>query len=147
MGTTNASRQLVTPTTPITGIATTHAVGAPTSVQATTRPRFTSSLQAAAAATPAATRIDEAAPVSACPAASTNTDGATRLVAAPTTSSTMPTDSIIRSRTRAVTAPTASAAAAATTADTVRICPAAAVETPNARAASVSTGVSANWPL
>src|SRR6185312_9704590 len=82
----------------------------------------------------------------ACPAASRASDGARQLEIEPTATRPTPIARSDRRRTRPTAAPTQSATTAATTAATVRIWLAAAVETPNAAATSVSTGVKASCP-
>ena len=74
-------------TTPITGMPTIHAVGGLASAWATTRVRRSGSLQAAVAATPAASRIAIPAHIGTCASASSTNEGAAALASDPAASS------------------------------------------------------------
>ena len=120
----NASRQCTSATTPITGMPTIHAVGGPANACATTRVRRPGSLQAATAATPAASSVAIPAHSGTCAAASSANVGAAALATDPAASSALPTPSRARGENRVSARPAASATSAASGAATIRSCPA-----------------------
>jgi len=122
---------------------TIQAAGLPISVNDRRRVRASGSAHSPAAVVAVVTRIDAAAPTSACPSVRTANDGAIALEKEPATSAALPRISRVRRPSRRAALGTAIAASPAARPATPRSCPAAAGETPKSSATATRTGESA----
>ena len=138
---TQANLQLDSPTKPASGIPTIQAIGGPSKATASTRERSAGIVQSATAAIAAVYESPTPIPTPSCANAITAKLGAAALIAEETTSATRPTPSSSRRPTRDASKPATSAVNPADSPDTVRSCPAVAVETSRSEASAGSTGV------
>ena len=136
-----ANLQLASPTNPAKGIPTIQALGGPRRATASTRERSAGVVQSATAAIAAVYESPTPMPTPSCASAITAKSGATALIADETKRAARPAPSSSRRPTRDASKPAESAVTPADNPETVRSCPAVAVETSRSEASSGSTGV------
>ena len=129
-----ASRQWSEATSPITGMPTIHAAGAPARARLTIFVRSPGVLHEAVAATPAATSIAIPPHIGTCARARSSNVGATALAREPTARRELPAPMSARGEKRERARPVASATPAASGAARMRNWPASAIETPKSDA-------------